>query len=215
MRRAHLALMAALVLSFTPTVALANHNITLVRGWLARNLGGGDPYKYHVQACLQSTINGGAWTLSIPQVARINDAMSTWNAVGGELNWYRVQGPSCSTLPTPRMEIRQVNISDIGNADVQGTFCNEPWGFSCIPVAIITMDSSGAAWTYGNAYPVPADKHDYQSAVLHEMGHALAAGHNTSCPTCVMDATLALGEWRRGLLSHDSGNYQFYYGNTH
>ena len=110
--------------------------------------------------------------------------------------------------------MRQINIAEAGHTDVPGTFCNEPWGFSCQYDTLITLDSSGQAWYYGTG-STPGDQHDYYSAVIHEFGHALHVSDNGSCATCVMDGTLAFGEVRRTLKTHDIGNYTYYYGSTH
>jgi hypothetical protein len=74
----------------------------------------------------------------------------------------------------------------------------------CESEGVITIVQGWNWYTGANALAVSAGAYDFETIVMHEMGHALGLGHS-AVPASVMYATLNTGEARRNLGVADLG----------
>jgi hypothetical protein len=79
--------------------------------------------------------------------------------------------------------------------------------------ADIIFNFSGT-FTFNTTNPTPAGEFDLPSVAIHELGHFLGLGHNTSDSTSVMKSTVASGpsSFKRTLAASDTTNIKTRYG---
>lgn len=188
---------------------------TSEQGWIAHS--DGTTYTYRIPVCLDPLVGGPTWnTAGDARHARIQNAMNIWNNINGEL-FYWPTNSSCSTLHNtghPFMQISKKDISQLGITDLPSTLCNEPWGLSCHKEVFVWYDSAGTNWWTGTSTP-PAGYYDFESIILHEMGHTMTCSPHSPTTSDVMYSGMGPGVTKRILSSTDQLCYSHYYGTTH
>lgn len=178
-------------------------------------------YHYSIALCADPTM-GFPWnTAGIARHARIADAINVWNGINGELRYY-LSSTACGILEANGTNTIRVRMGPLDGAlghTVPGTagFCFEPWGNLCYHNEQMTFDSSLPAGTTWNTTIQPADKgqYDFESAVIHELGHSTWCNRHSTDPADVMYRQLTPGTTRWILSANDQLCYQHYYGTTH
>jgi hypothetical protein len=132
-------------------------------------------------------INDPSGLFTQDELARIQDAINTWNTL---LAPYSVTITEV-TDPTPANM-----VIDIGTLSASGGMANGVLGCFNEPNSEITM-IQGWNW-YAGADPtqIGPGQYDFETTVLHELGHALGLGGATD-PTSPMYETLAAGTVNR------------------
>jgi hypothetical protein len=191
---------------------------TWERGYLTRDYFG---YKNYIPVCLEASVYGPQWDIvSHPNHARIADAIIKWVAIGGELNYW-ASNTNCATWRAsgePFLSIRKLDQSQLGFTDGAGTLCIEAWGLSCSKEVRIAYDSvlpTGKSWYTGTG-TVPSNQYDFLSVMIHELGHTMRCGPESTHTADVMYGTLSTGpDQARTLTANDKECYTHYYGTTH
>jgi hypothetical protein len=126
-------------------------------------------------------INDPAGLFTADELARIQDAINTWDA---ELAPYNVTITEVSDPTLANLVI------DIGSTSASGGAANGVLGCYNAPNNEITI-LQGWNW-YAGSDPsqVGATQYDFETTVLHELGHALGLGHSAD-PSSPMYQTLA------------------------
>jgi CSLREA domain-containing protein len=132
-------------------------------------------------------LNDPAGALTADELARIQDAINTWDALLApySVTISQVSDPSLANI-----------VLDTGTASACGGMAQGVLGCYNADASEITM-IQGWDW-YAGADPtqIGAGQYDFETTVLHELGHALGLGgsDDTSSP---MDETLPAGTVRR------------------
>lgn len=187
-------------------------------GISAEEFGG---YRYSIALCTDPTM-GFPWdTAGIPRHARIADAIEVWNGINGELRYY-LSPTACSALEANGTNTIRVKMGPLDGAlghTVPGIagFCFEPWGNLCYNNEQMTFDSSLPAGTSWNTTTNPAgeQEYDFESAVIHELGHSTWCTRHSTDLADVMYRRLPPGTTKRLLSANDQLCYKHYYGSTH
>lgn len=116
-------------------------------------------------------------------VNRFNGALNSWMAVTDQ---HFIPGGEAD------LDIFYASNSDLGGL-LMGTGPS-PWPKSNRRIRV----NYEVAWYYGASVLVPGNQTDFQSAVVHELGHAMGLGHSSE-HSAVMYPTLGPGVYRRDL----------------
>jgi hypothetical protein len=133
--------------------------------------------------------SSGAFTAD--ELARIQDAVNSADATVAPygVGVYEVSDPSLATTI-----ITIDPTSPAGSADDGVLGCETPGS--------ITLLTGWNWYTRSDASQVGADQYDFETIVLHEIGHSLGLGHSQDA-TSVMFATLETGQAKRSLATAD------------
>jgi uncharacterized delta-60 repeat protein len=138
-------------------------------------------------------INDPSGLFTSDELARIQDAINAWDAVLAPYNVTitEVSDPSLANM-----------VIDIGTTSACGGMANGVLGCFNAPNSEITM-IQGWNW-YGGSDPtqIGSGQYDFQTTVLHELGHALGLGGSTN-PSSPMYETLAAGVADRAVTTQD------------
>jgi hypothetical protein len=132
---------------------------------------------------LSVSINDPAGLFTPDELARVQDAIQTWDAVLAPYNVTitEVSDPSLANI-----------VIDIGSTSACGGVANGVLGcYNAANNEIMILQ--GWNW-YAGSDPsqIGATQYDFETTVLHELGHALGLGHSTN-PSSPMYQTLATG----------------------
>jgi hypothetical protein len=138
-------------------------------------------------------INDPSGLFTSDDLARIQDAINTWDAllVPYNVTITEVSDPTLANL-----------VIDTGSTSACGSAANGVLGCYNAPNAEITI-LQGWSW-YAGADPsqIGANQYDFETTVLHELGHALGLGHSAN-PVSPMYETLAAGVADRTVTTQD------------
>ena len=134
---------------------------------------------------------GGLFTAD--QLARIQDAINTWDTLLAPYNVTitQVSDPSLANL-----------VIDIGLTSACGGSANGVLGCFNAPNREITMIQDWNWYAGSDATQIGANQYDFETTVLHELGHALGLGGGTD-PSSPMYETLAPGVADRTVTAQD------------
>jgi Ca2+-binding RTX toxin-like protein len=181
----------------------ANNNLTFVQSPVTLALkaagsgggAGGDPVSVsptglfggvHYVAVVNDTGEFGA-----EQVSRIEDAIANWNAVMDVFGVSLVEvGPDDAGQADIRVHTAYTTIIGGLNDGVLGVEIYSVAG------ADITIVSGWDWYTSADANAVGSSQYDFETVVMHELGHALGLGHSASADS-VMHSTLTTGAAHR------------------
>ncbi|HYN50823.1 MAG TPA: matrixin family metalloprotease [Thermoleophilaceae bacterium] len=177
--------------------------------------------------CLDSSMyGGGSWNLGDPAHARLWEAMYSWHSVYGSQALVR-RGPG-SGYACPSQSVRLIVYVVPGNgfpfygsgdkmqAQHSHLTCTGHWpsSSSCNQNSSIYINDD-YLWYVGTGTPT-AGSYDFESGLLHELGHSLGLSDITGCYTpYVMCGTLNVQQIRRTLDPHDVENLQYLYVHFH
>jgi putative transposon-encoded protein len=161
---------------------------------------------------------GENWILcgtSVPGsgVQRTKDGASRWNYA----NFTFIFGADACSSRGIYPSFNNVNQFDFGGGLGTGVLAETAsWFLTSNPADTIECDmrfSSAFSWYTGTGTPT-STQHDWQSVAIHEMGHCLGLGHESSITNLkpVMYPSIAAGEVRRTLTSDDSIGRNAIYG---
>jgi hypothetical protein len=132
---------------------------------------------------------GGVFTAA--QLARIDEAIASINAV---INPYGASITEVYDAQSAAMILTEATTSACGSAADGVLGCESATGITIV---------SGWNWYDGaDATAVGADQYDFETIVVHELGHSLGLGHSADAGS-VMYATLSTGEAKRSLVVAD------------
>jgi len=243
MKRKLLVLLTTLgILLALPSTALAHGAVPQNNGilsWAPPGSGG----NHTIGVCLDSSFyGGGTWNLNITAHARLREAMQTWHAIYGVQAL--VTAGSGGAYACPSTDRRLIvytktttqypfrdNGTDICKPATPGgsptkmcethnniAIClGEPWGNFCQGnKGLYTNDYY--LWYVGTGTPTPAGSWDFETGLLHELGHALGLPHpsETCGQTYLMCGNLfnSNGDapfYMRTVPTHDSDNLKAAY----
>ncbi|MFO0968637.1 MAG: Ig-like domain repeat protein [Gemmataceae bacterium] len=127
------------------------------------------------------------------EIARIEDAISVINVVINPFNVHIIEvGAADRDLAT--LVIHSAETSAVGGA-LDGVL-------GCEGAGLITVVQGWNWYAGADTNAVGPDQFDFETIVMHELGHALGLGHSEDTSS-VMYATLATGEARRSLTVAD------------
>jgi uncharacterized delta-60 repeat protein len=139
-------------------------------------------------------VNDPIGLFTADEVARIQDAV---NAVAAEVAPYGV-----SVTETTDSTVANVTV-DTGTTSAAGGYADGVLG--CFTSAGEITLIQGWNWYAGSdATAVGSTQYDFETAVIHELGHALGLGHNTTAGS-VMNPALATATAERALTKADLG----------
>jgi len=142
---------------------------------------------------LQLFVDNTAGNLTADELARIADAVGILNAA---LQPYSVQ---VSLVSDQALANEVLNVSPNSAA---GSYADGVLGSQSSGVITIVQ---GWDWYAGSApSAIGAGQYDFETAVVHEIGHALGLGHSGDASS-VMFAALAAGTARRQMTANDLG----------
>jgi hypothetical protein len=132
---------------------------------------------------LAVSINDPSGLFTADERARIQDAINAWDAI---LSPYNV------TITEVSDPILANLVIDIGTTSACGGVASGVLGCYNAPNSEITMIQGWNWYTGADPTQIGAGQYDFETTVLHELGHALSLGHSTN-PSSPMYQTLATG----------------------
>lgn len=207
----------AAVLALGVPASVAGHTSGGFSKWEGWSEGG---YSYNVMVCDTNLSSGAA--------ARMNDARTEWNEIGGELFFTNTgwDAATCSSFWNGALNVVRVKMGPLGGNTLGFALTNLIFGQ--VDQVDITIDNDNTTTTYGSytwytgTGSPSSNQFDMESVMVHEFGHALAAlGHSTENENYIMDDTLGDGGSPEGkekderIYLHDTALYSDNYGTSH
>jgi hypothetical protein len=140
-------------------------------------------------------VDQSATAFTADEQARLNDALSGLSVL---LAPYNIQVGLVSDPSLARVVVQEASTTVAGDqsAGVLALFTQNDTG------GVIQVVSGWNWYTQADASAVGASQYDFETVLLHELGHALGLGHRDD-PTSVMYATLPTGVAKRALTTAD------------
>jgi hypothetical protein len=138
-------------------------------------------------------VNNSSGLFTTDQLARIQDAINTWDAllVPSSVTITEVSDPSLANV-----------VIDTGTTSACGGMANGVLGCYNEPNNEITMISGWNWYAGSDPTQIGANQYDFETTVLHELGHALGLGGSTN-PSSPMYEILAAGVAARTVTTQD------------